>query len=288
MRSASLGHYVLGLEGVALLRTWLTGDPADVESRVEEIRRIVNNPAAPPLSIRVDAPEVDFQSGYTTWAGTYDTTPNLLTWMEEPVMRQLIDRAPPGRALDAACGTGRHTQYLHARGHHVIGVDGTAGMLEQARARLPDVDFRLGDLTALPVETAGVDLAVCALALAHFPDLAAPIRELARVTRPGGRVLLSDQHPLAVALGGQAFFLAEDGTAGFVKNYFHTHGVYLNVFAEVGLVVRECLEPPHGAAETELLNRFLAAAGMAVLGEAVRAAVEGLPGALIWELVRRA
>jgi SAM-dependent methyltransferase len=199
----------------------------------------------------------------------------------------MIDRAAPGRALDAACGTGRHAQYLRARGHRVLGVDGSAGMLERARARLPDVDFRAGDLTALPVETAGVDLTVCALALAHCRDLLPALRELARVTRPGGRVLLSDQHPLAVALGGQAFFLAADGTAAFVKNHFHPHGAYLKAFAQAGLDVLECAEPPFGPAEVESLTDFLSAGGMQSAGDAVRTAVEGLPGALIWELLRR-
>jgi ubiquinone/menaquinone biosynthesis C-methylase UbiE len=268
------------------LRTWLTGDDADTAARVEEIRRIVNNPAAPPLSCQMAAPQVDFQSGYSAWAGTYDATPNALIGQEQPVMRQIIDRLAPGRALDAACGTGRHAEYLRARGHHVIGVDGSPGMLEIARARLPDVDLRTGDLAALPVETASVDLVVCALALAHCPDLVPPLAEFARVTRRGGRLLISDQHPLAVGLGGQAFFLAADGRGAFVKNHFHPHAAYLKAFAQVGLDVVDCVEPLMGQAEVDLLTQFLRAAGMQSAAGAVRDALEGLPGALIWELSR--
>jgi len=82
------------------------------------------------------------------------------------VAQRGLDALPPGTALDAACGTGRHARYLHARGHRVIGVDASPAMLEVAREALPDADLRLGNLTALPLETASVDLAVCSLAAA--------------------------------------------------------------------------------------------------------------------------
>jgi ubiquinone/menaquinone biosynthesis C-methylase UbiE len=287
MKRASLGHYVLGLEGLALLRTWLTGDPAALEARIEEIRKIVNNPAAPPLAIRFDTEEFDFRAGYASWAAHYDAMPNPLIHCEESVVQALIDRSPPGMALDAACGTGRHTAYLAAKGHHVLGVDGSPDMLAKAQARLPQVEFRTGDLTALPVETASMDLVVCALAVAHFRDLTAPMRELARVTRPGGRVVLSDQHPLAVALGGEAFFFGPDGKSGFVKNHFHTHSAYLKAFVQAGLEVRDCAEPPFGPEEIELLARALSAGESGCPAEAVRAAAGGLPSGLIWELIRR-
>jgi ubiquinone/menaquinone biosynthesis C-methylase UbiE len=288
MGTANLGHYVLGLEGVALLRTWLSGDQARSAARVEEIRQVVDRPAAPPLAVSIQVPEVDFQAGYAAWSANYDALPNPLIRCEEPALRGLIERIPTGRALDAACGTGRHTAYLHARGHRVIGVDGSAAMLAQARARLPDVEFREGDLTALPLDSGSMDLAVCALALAHFPDLLPPLREIARVTRPGGRVLLSDQHPLQVALGGQAFFVAADGSSAFVRNHFHTHAAYLKAFAQAGLEVLDCLEPASGPEEIDLLIELTAAAGLKIAPEAVRDALLGLPTALLWELGRRA
>src|SRR5437879_4706603 len=51
--------------------------------------------------------------------------------------------------LDLACGAGRTTHYLHQMGANVIGVDIAANLLEAARRRFPDIDFRLGDATAL-------------------------------------------------------------------------------------------------------------------------------------------
>jgi ubiquinone/menaquinone biosynthesis C-methylase UbiE len=95
---------------------------------------------------------------------------------------------PPAspRVLDAACGTGRYSVYLAARGHAVIGVDRSAAMLAKARARLPQGEFREGDLEALPLPPASVDAAVCALAMVHLPAVGKPVAELARVVPAAG------------------------------------------------------------------------------------------------------
>src|SRR5258705_4032213 len=133
MRNA--GHYVLGTEGLALLRTWLVADDETLRRRVDELARMASAPDAPPMAIRLDVPELDADAGYARWATTYDDAANPLIRVEEPVVRALVDRVPPGRALDAACGTGRHTAYLASRGHRVAGVDASTTMLEKARVR---------------------------------------------------------------------------------------------------------------------------------------------------------
>ncbi len=186
MARVSVGHFLVGMEGLAILRSWLTA-PDDAAARLEELSGFLARPESSPLTLQLDVPNEDVQSGYVRWAGVYDGAANPLIHVEEPAVRALIDALPPGRALDAACGTGRHARHLHSRGHRVIGVDASAAMLDVARHRLPDVDFRLGDLGALPVETASTDLVVCALALTHCERLAPPIAELARVVGPGGR-----------------------------------------------------------------------------------------------------
>src|SRR5690348_13050963 len=67
-------------------------------------------------------------------------------------------------------------------------------MLERARRRLPDVEFREGTLDRLPLAGGTVDLVVCALALCHLPDLPPAFAEFARVLRPGGHLVVSDAH----------------------------------------------------------------------------------------------
>jgi ubiquinone/menaquinone biosynthesis C-methylase UbiE len=162
----------------------------------------------------------------------------------------------------------------------VLGVDGSAAMLEQASVAVPGAEFRVADLCGLPLPPASVDLVVCALALTHFEDLAPPIAELARVLRVGGRMVLSDFPPILSALGGTAFFVGGDGRAGYVHSHAHTHAAYLEAFRAADLEVVRCVEPAIGAREVVLMS-----AGMAsVAEEAFGAALIGIPGALVWEL----
>lgn len=273
-------HYIVGVEGLALMRTWLTGERAQADRRMADLARFVADPQNPSVVIELDVPEADVVSGYSNWAATYDTSPNALIRAEQPVVRALIDALPPGRALDAACGTGRHTKYLVERGHHVIGIDATPAMLAKARTDLPAVPFRIGDLLALPLETASVDAVVCALTLTHFARLDPPIAELSRVLRPGGRLIVSDMHPLYSAIGMTAFFVAADGSAAYVRSYAHTHSAYFAAFRSAGLVVEQCIEPVTDEDGVVMLSGGM----MDLAGEAFRTALLGLPAALIWEL----
>lgn len=280
MGQASLGHFVVGIQGLALLRAWLT-DHAAAAARTEDLARLLADPTGPPLSLLLDIPAEDVRSGYARWAGSYEVAKNPLIHVEEPVVHALIEPLPPGDALDAACGTGRHARWLAARGHRVIGIDATPEMLELAREAMPDADLRLGDLTALPVETASVDLVVCALALTHCEDLRAPVAELARVLRPGGRLVVSDFHPLQLMLGGNAMFFDANGRAGFVRSHAHAHETYFAAFTAAGLRVTRCLEPRLDEAALKMAAGGLLRAAP----EAFRGALLGLPEALVWEAI---
>jgi SAM-dependent methyltransferase len=93
-----------------------------------------------------------------------------------------------GAVLDAGCGLGQYTARLRAERPdlRVLPLDLSAGMG-------PEV---VGDVQALPVRTAGVDAALAMHMLYHVPDIAAAVRELRRVVRPGG-VLLASTNGLA-------------------------------------------------------------------------------------------
>lgn len=107
-----------------------------------------------------------------------------------------LDRcALPGgaRVLDAGCGTGSLSEALRARdaGWAITGLDLAEPYLEAARARVPDGDFHQGDMQALPFPGGGFDAALSLLVIAFVPDPALAVRELRRVTRPGGLVALA-------------------------------------------------------------------------------------------------
>ena len=157
--------------------------------------------------------------------------------MEQPVVREILASLPTGVALDAACGTGRHSAFLASRGHVVIGVDISRGMLAIASSKVPGGDFRQGDLHELPVPDRHVHLVVCALALTHVPDLAPVLAEFARVLRPGGHLVISDSR--------MDYTLVEplpDGGYGYLPHYKRVTSEYLTTALPLGLQVRHCQE----------------------------------------------
>jgi ubiquinone/menaquinone biosynthesis C-methylase UbiE len=227
--------YLLGLQGVALLRAFNGEyDREFTQARMAEIRALLDS--ADEFGEGVTTGPVTTATGYDAWARYYDE-PNDLIEMEEPIVREILDGLPVGTALDAACGTGRHAAYLASRGHTVIGVDASAGMLALARAKVPGGDFREADLHRLPVPDEHVDLVVCALALTHVPDLAPVLAEFARVLRPGGHLVISDSrmdYPIVQAL--------PDGGYGHLPHFRRVTSEYLTAALPLGLAVRSCQE----------------------------------------------
>ena len=273
----TLGDCILGFEGLAILRAWGL-DPATVRARAQSIAEIVGRPEGSPWASPLVERERTVRDGYSEWAPGYDSPNNPVLLAEEPVVRELLDARPAGAALDAACGTGRHASYLASLGHSVTGIDATPEMLEEARKKVPAARFEPGDLTALPLPSQSVDLAVCALALTHCAELGPPVGELARVLRSGGRAVISDVHPFAAMLGSHARYPRSQGEFGFVRNHVHLFSDYLNAFREAGLAVIQCREAAHG--EEELATTRFADDRPGLL----KAAIEGLPTVVVWEL----
>jgi ubiquinone/menaquinone biosynthesis C-methylase UbiE len=227
--------FLLGLQGTALLRAFNGHHDRDfTNARLAEIRALLDN--AEQFGDGVTTRPVTTAEGYDVWAADYDD-PNDLIEMEQPVTRRIIDRLPIGTALDAACGTGRHAAYLASLGHSVTGVDISAGMLDVARAKVPQADFRQGDLHQLPVPDQHADLVVCSLALTHVPELAPVPAEFARVLRPGGHLVIADSrmsYPIVRALA--------EGGYGYLPHFDRHTSEYLTAALPLGLQVRHCEE----------------------------------------------
>jgi ubiquinone/menaquinone biosynthesis C-methylase UbiE len=109
----------------------------------------------------------------------------------------LCEPAPDARVLDVACGPGALTLAFAARCGQAVGLDATTAMLQIARERASgrgahNVRFEHGDATALPFADGAFDLAVCRAAFHHFPEPGCVLSEMARVVRPGGKVVVAD------------------------------------------------------------------------------------------------
>jgi len=98
----------------------------------------------------------------------------------------LPEHADSLRLLDVGCGTGHHMASLRERGFEVAGVDGSAEMLDQARANNPGSEIRQADVESLPFEDGSFDFVLCIEVLRYLPDPEPCIREMARVLKPGG------------------------------------------------------------------------------------------------------
>lgn len=129
-----------------------------------------------------------------TWAlGEYDRVADGLTISTDQTLR--VARVRPGeRVLDLATGTGITAIAARERGAQVTGVDLTPELIEVARrkaadAGFEDIDFREGDAEALPFADAAFDVVLSTCGHMFAPDQEKVASELARVTRPGGRVV---------------------------------------------------------------------------------------------------
>lgn len=98
------------------------------------------------------------------------------------------------RVLDAGCGTGAFAHAVAPLVGEVVGVDPDERFLEAARTGAPpNCSFVVGDAAALPFGYGSFDLAGCMRVLHHVPRPELVVAELARVVRPGGRILVVDQ-----------------------------------------------------------------------------------------------
>lgn len=131
--------------------------------------------------------------GHRLWASTYDLGLNPLLALEERILPTI--RA--SRVIDVACGTGRWTTRLNA-----FGVDRCEEML-RAGSRKPGMRGRLllADASALPFASGISDLTLCSFGVGYIQNIEAAVGEMARITRPGGQVVISDLHPAAIAAG---------------------------------------------------------------------------------------
>ena len=107
-------------------------------------------------------------------------------------------RPPPARVLDLGCGTGVLAGRLAELGYDVTGADPSEGMLEVMRERFPAVRAVRASGTGLPFGDGEFDLALSVATMHHIGDPAdvhAALREMARVVKPGGQVLVWDHNP---------------------------------------------------------------------------------------------
>lgn len=112
--------------------------------------------------------------------------------MHRPLWEAMLDAAlvtPGTRILDAGCGGGGAGVLAAERGAQVSGLDAAAGMIRLARDRVPDGDFRVGDIENLPYEDNVFDTVIAANSIQYAGDIVGTLREFRRVCKPDGRIV---------------------------------------------------------------------------------------------------
>jgi ubiquinone/menaquinone biosynthesis C-methylase UbiE len=139
-------------------------------------------------------------------------------WYEKPAMLGLLGDVAEKRILDAGCGSGPTSLRLTERGAEVSGFDSSVAMIQIARRALPQTDLRVHDLAEpLPWDDGTFDAVVASLVLHYLPDWSGPLAEFRRVLVPGGRLLVSVNHPSAFPL--QHPDLPYFGITRYVEDY---------------------------------------------------------------------
>jgi len=135
---------------------------------------------------------------FSGWADTYDHH-WLNRFLFEPAHAMLLKELrhmAPGRVLDVGCGTGELVGRLAHRGWEVDGLDLCEPMLHRANHKLNGnahrVRLTVGDSEHLPFDARSFDVVTCANSFHHYPHQEQVVRELYRVLKPGGRLLLLD------------------------------------------------------------------------------------------------
>ena len=151
-------------------------------------------PAEPAASGPGTLPETQVRAMFDRIARVYDRMNSVMTaglhhrWRERAA--DLAGVSAGSRALDVATGTGDLAVELAGRGASVVALDFSPRMLEVARAKAPGIEWVQGNALSLPYPDAEFDAVTVGFGARNFADLDRGLSEMARVTRPGGRVVV--------------------------------------------------------------------------------------------------
>ncbi|HEX7304937.1 class I SAM-dependent methyltransferase [Lentzea sp.] len=207
-----------------------------------------------------------FAEGYTA----VNETSLINAYYTRPAIVNLAGDVTGRRVLDAACGSGPIFRALRDKGAVVAGFDRSAKMVELARQRLgDDADLRVADITQpLPYADGAFDDCVAALVLHYLEDWTAPLAELRRVLKPGGRLIVAVNHPVMLPfLDRETSYFATtkwtddydfDGQKATLTYWHRPLHAMTDAFTAAGFRIAVISEPPAAPEARELFPEEMA------------------------------
>lgn len=200
--------------------------------------------------------ELGINQTYARLAPEYDRQLNPLLSLEDRILTPLLPDINGKTVLDVGCGTGRWlTKILPLRPSRLVGVDLSAEMLSQARAKLGNnATLELANATALPVQSESVEVVLCSFVASYVADIHQLARELARVCAINAHVFVVDMHPQTrQKLGWERSFRTNKGKIR-VSTETHSCEQLIECFSRAGFHLTYCLEPGFGPDEREVFE----------------------------------
>lgn len=199
----------------------------------------------------------------------------------DPPMLEAVKASKAQTALDVGCGEGRFCRMMTKLGVTATGLDPTKALLEAARERDPGGTYVDGSAEALPFADKSFDLVVSYLSLIDIPDFRAGIREMARVLKTGGTLLVANLTPHATAIPrdwpeGKGGWVWQDETrlhyamddyaversywtawSGIrIVNHHRPLSAYMDAFLTAGLTLCRYDEPPYLGDNPDQADKF--------------------------------
>jgi ubiquinone/menaquinone biosynthesis C-methylase UbiE len=139
-------------------------------------------------------------SQFSQQAASYTQLTTSLAKDRSKALWALLQPRDDDLALEVCCGPGTLALQIAPSVRHVTGMDLTPAMLEQARMRqtsigVENVTWMIGDVNAIPYEDMSFSIVMCSSAFHHIKEPGEAFREMIRVCRPGGRILIKDVTP---------------------------------------------------------------------------------------------
>jgi len=186
------------------------------------------------------------EAAYDLWADNYDSQPDnmMLAW-DEKIFSELIETIPLKDKIiaDIGCGTGRHWKKIFDKEpQKLIGFDVSEGMLKMLQQKFPQAKtHHLINDELKELKNESCDIIFSTLTIAHIENAEKALQEWNRILKPGGEIIITDYHPIALAKGGKRTF-NHNGKTIAVKNYVHSIEKLKDIARQLHLEVFRLIE----------------------------------------------